>query len=79
MAVINYTEVEAVAIFSPTNTHDAIIQKTEQRRENIFCEKPIDFELKRVEKVDTAIHEVDVRFMLDFNRRFDAEFTKVKQ
>jgi myo-inositol 2-dehydrogenase/D-chiro-inositol 1-dehydrogenase len=45
---------------------------------HIFCEKPIDHSLS---KIDLALHEVKksgVKFQVGFNRRFDANFSRVR-
>jgi myo-inositol 2-dehydrogenase/D-chiro-inositol 1-dehydrogenase len=71
-------DVEAVLIASPTPTHVDLIMAAARAGKAIFCEKPIDLDLARV---DEAIHEVEdakVPFFIAFNRRFDPSFRRVK-
>src|SRR6185295_4260071 len=42
-------EIQAVAICSSTDTHSQIIQEAAAARKHIFCEKPIDFDLARID------------------------------
>ena len=72
-------EIDAVVICSSTNTHARIICEAAESGKHIFCEKPIDFTL---EKIDQALHSVEtagVKLQIGFNRRFDANFARVKQ
>ncbi len=73
------TEIDAVAICGPTNLHYQMIVDAAAHNKAIFCEKPIDLSL---EKVQAAIQEVKRRgvpMMVGFNRRFDPNFFKVRQ
>ena len=44
----------------------------------MFCEKPIDFDLGRIQKVIAAVEQKGVKFQVGFNRRFDRNFKHVK-
>ena len=46
--ILNDPEIEAVVIASSTNTHAQFIIESAKAGKNIFCEKPIDYDLKRV-------------------------------
>ena len=70
---------DAVVICSPTDTHaDYVIQAAKVGKQ-IFCEKPLDLSLTRVQEVLGIVEETGVKLMLGFNRRFDPEFKKIKQ
>ena len=45
----------------------------------IFCEKPLDLSLERVQEVLDIVKKTGVKLMLGFNRRFDPEFKKIRQ
>jgi myo-inositol 2-dehydrogenase/D-chiro-inositol 1-dehydrogenase len=46
---------------------------------HIFCEKPIDLDLGKIQKTIAAVHASGVRMQVGFNRRFDHNFHKVQQ
>lgn len=77
--VINNPEVDAVAICSSTNTHAQFIVEAARAGKHIFCEKPIAYDL---EKIDGALAEVEkagVLLQIGFNRRFDPNFRRVRE
>jgi myo-inositol 2-dehydrogenase/D-chiro-inositol 1-dehydrogenase len=70
--------VDAVLICSPTTTHADLVMQAARAGKHIFCEKPIDHSLS---KIDLALREVTkagVKFQVGFNRRFDANFARVR-
>src|SRR5437899_3664662 len=71
--------IEAVAICSSTDTHSQIIQEAAAARKQIFCEKPIDYDLARIDAALSAVKKAAVSFQIGFNRRFDPSFAKVRQ
>ena len=70
---------DAVAICSATNTHAEIIQAAAASRKHIFCEKPVDLDLKRIEQALAAVDKAGVKLQIGFNRRFDPSFAKVRE
>ncbi|MBI4324329.1 MAG: inositol 2-dehydrogenase [Chloroflexi bacterium] len=71
--------IEAVAICSATDTHDRIIQEAAASGKHVFCEKPIDYDLPRIERVLEAVEKAGIRFQVGFNRRFDPSFAKARE
>ena len=71
--------IEAVAICSDTNTHAQIIQEAAVAGKHIFCEKPIDHSLAKIDAALTAVAQAGVKLQIGFNRRFDPNFRKVHQ
>ncbi|MCH7663972.1 MAG: inositol 2-dehydrogenase [Chloroflexi bacterium] len=84
MAVPDYAalladpDIEAVVICSPTDTHAKIIQEAAAAGKHIFCEKPIDHELSKVDQALDAVEQAGIKLMVGFNRRFDPNFQKVR-
>jgi len=72
-------ELDAVVICSPTDTHADYVVKAAKAGKQIFCEKPLDLSLERVQEVLQIVEETGVKLMLGFNRRFDPEFKKIRQ
>jgi len=71
-------KVDAVLIASSTDTHARLAIEAARAGKAIFCEKPIDLSLKRV---DTCLEEVSkaaVPMFVGFNRRFDPSFSALK-
>lgn len=72
-------EVDAVIIASPTPTHVELIELAASAGKAIFCEKPIDLDLSRVDEVVGRIEQARVPFFVGFNRRFDPSFARLKR
>ena len=77
--VINNPEIDTVIVCSPTDTHAAVSIAAAKAGKDIFCEKPIDFDIKRVEEVLAEVKKAGVAFQVGFNRRFDPNFAKAKK
>jgi myo-inositol 2-dehydrogenase / D-chiro-inositol 1-dehydrogenase len=71
--------VQAVAICSATNSHAEIIEAAAAAGKQIFCEKPIDLDLKRIRQALGAVAKSSVKFQVGFNRRFDPSFAKLRE
>jgi myo-inositol 2-dehydrogenase/D-chiro-inositol 1-dehydrogenase len=72
-------EINAVVICSPTNTHAAMIEGAAGAGKHIFCEKPIDVNLGRIDQTLQAVMKAGVLLQVGFNRRFDANFQRIRQ
>jgi myo-inositol 2-dehydrogenase/D-chiro-inositol 1-dehydrogenase len=77
--IINNSEIDAVVICSPTNTHAKYIIDASQAGKHIFCEKPIDLDLDTIQNALNIVDENNVKMMIGFNRRFDPNFKKIKE
>ncbi len=71
--------IDAVMICSSTNTHSDISIEAAQAGKHIFCEKPIDFDLAKIQRVLQEVEKAKVKYQVGFNRRFDRNFKKVKE
>jgi len=78
-AILNDPDIQAVVICSPTNTHAQIVVEAAKAGKHIFCEKPIDLALDKVDEALAAVKKADVKLQLGFNRRFDANFARVRK
>lgn len=77
--IINDPKIDAVVICAPTNTHSDLIIESAKAGKHIFCEKPIDFDLKRIKTALKVVEEAGVKLQIGFNRRFDHNFKKIHQ
>jgi myo-inositol 2-dehydrogenase/D-chiro-inositol 1-dehydrogenase len=66
--------VDAVIIASSTDTHADLAIASAKAGKAIFCEKPIDLSLKRVDQCLAAVAKAGVPMFVGFNRRFDPSF-----
>jgi len=77
--MLSSTQIDAVLICSPTDTHADYVEMSAKSGKQIFCEKPLDLSLIRVLEVLKVVEDAGVRLMIGFNRRFDKEFQKVRE
>lgn len=75
--ILKDPEIDAVLICSSTNTHSQITIEAAEAGKHIFCEKPIDYDLDRIDAALEAVEKAGVIFQVGFNRRFDHNFKKV--
>ncbi len=77
--ILNSPAIDAVVICSATHTHAQIIQEAAQAGKHIFCEKPIDHNLAVIDLALDAVKKAGVKLQVGFNRRFDANYARVRQ
>jgi len=70
--------IQAVLICSSTDTHATLITQAAQADKHIFCEKPIAFCLHQIDAALAAVKQAGVKLQIGFNRRFDANFMRVR-
>lgn len=73
-AALGDPDVRAVVIASSTNTHVDLILAAAHAGKAIFCEKPIDLDLARVDRCIAEVAPLGVSVFVGFNRRFDPSF-----
>lgn len=71
--------IRAVLICSSTDTHADLVTAAARAGKHIFCEKPIDHSLARIDHALEAVRNAGVILQVGFNRRFDANFARVRQ
>jgi len=75
--ILAHSDIQAVAICSATDTHSQIIIEAAESGKHIFCEKPIDYDLNRIDAALQAVTKAGVKLQTGFNRRFDPNFHRV--
>jgi len=73
------SEIDAVLICSPSDTHADYAIMAAEAGKAIFCEKPIDMSMERAFEVVEKVDQYKVPMMVAFNRRFDPDFAKVQE
>jgi myo-inositol 2-dehydrogenase/D-chiro-inositol 1-dehydrogenase len=77
--IMESPDIEAVIICSSTDTHAQMIEEAAAAGKHIFCEKPIDFDLARIDRALEAVDRAGVKLQVGFNRRFDPNFKRVRE
>jgi myo-inositol 2-dehydrogenase/D-chiro-inositol 1-dehydrogenase len=71
--------IDGVVICSATDTHADLIIAAASAGKHIFCEKPIDRSVSRVKAALAAVKEAGLTLQIGFNRRFDHNFTRIRE
>lgn len=77
--ILSEPKIDAVLICSSTDTHADLIIAAARAGKHIFCEKPIAFSLAKIDAALEAVKAAGVQLQIGFNRRFDANFARVRQ
>ena len=77
--IFNDPEIDVVVIASSTDTHVKFIQKAAHMKKDVFCEKPIDTDLKLIKETLEIVKNERIKLMIGFNRRFDKNFKRVRE
>lgn len=77
--ILSDPNVDAVLICSPTDTHADLVIRAALAGKHIFCEKPIDHALAKIDLALAAVENAGVKFQVGFNRRFDTNFVRVRK
>jgi len=77
--ILSDSNIDAVLICSPTDTHADLVIRAALAGKHIFCEKPIDHALAQIDLALAAVENAGVKFQVGFNRRFDANFMRVRK
>ena len=76
--ILDRKDIDAVVICSSTDTHSRMIGEAAEAGKHIFCEKPIDFDLARIDEALAKVKRAGVKLQIGFNRRFDPNFQRVR-
>lgn len=76
--ILNDKDIDAVLVCSSTDTHAAISIEAINAGKHVFCEKPVDHSIEKIQAVADALKEhPDIKFQVGFNRRFDHNFAAI--
>lgn len=76
--VFNNPDLDAVMICSSTDTHAEFIQRAARAGKDVFCEKPIAFDIDLIRETLDVVKVSGTKLQIGFNRRFDPSFARVK-
>ena len=71
--------IDAVLICSSTDTHSVISVEAIKAGKHVFCEKPVDHDIEKIQQVIDALKDSNVKYQVGFNRRFDHNFMAVQE
>lgn len=77
--IINNPEIDAVMICSSTDTHSTISVEAINAGKHVFCEKPVDHSIEKIQAVADALEGKNLKFQVGFNRRFDHNFAAIRK
>ncbi|MFH1446861.1 MAG: Gfo/Idh/MocA family oxidoreductase, partial [Chloroflexota bacterium] len=77
--LLDNTDIDAVVITTPTNTHSEVIQAAAKAGKDIFSEKPLSQDIPSCDAAIKAVKEAGVKLQIGFMRRFDAPYVNAKQ
>jgi myo-inositol 2-dehydrogenase / D-chiro-inositol 1-dehydrogenase len=72
-------DVKAVVIASSTDTHADLILRAAAAGKAVFCEKPVDLDLRRARACAEAVAKAGVACLVGFQRRYDPTFAALKR
>ncbi len=73
-------DIDAVLVCSSTDTHAAISIEAIEAGKHVFCEKPVDHSVEKIEAVARALAaHPKCRLQVGFNRRFDHNFAAIRK
>ncbi|GGL49948.1 inositol 2-dehydrogenase [Wenxinia marina] len=72
------SDIDAVVICTPTDTHADLIERFAKADKAVFCEKPVDLSVARVKEALATVEAEGATLMVGFNRRFDPDFAALK-
>ena len=78
--ILNDKDIDAVLVCSSTDTHAATSIEAINAGKHVFCEKPVDHSIEKIQAVADALKEhPDIKFQVGFNRRFDHNFAAIRK
>ena len=72
------SDVDAILIATPTDTHADLIEQAARAGKAILCEKPVSLSVERIEALLPVVEKAGVPLMIGFNRRFDPNFSSLQ-
>ncbi len=73
------SDVQAVYIAAPSNTHVALVEAAARAGKDIFCEKPLALTLADTDRALAAVEQAGVRLQLGFMRRTQPDYLRLKR
>jgi myo-inositol 2-dehydrogenase/D-chiro-inositol 1-dehydrogenase len=72
-------KIDIIFIASSTPTHIKLINEATKYKKIVFCEKPLDLDIKKVNSCKKIIKKFNPKIQLGFNRRYDPGHSSIKK
>ncbi len=77
--VLARSDVDAVVIATPTNTHVEVVKAAATAGKQVFCEKPLALTVAGCDEAIQAVERAGVQLMVGLVRRYDMAYRQAKQ
>ena len=71
-------KIDCIFISSTTSTHLKFIYESIKSNKTVFCEKPLDLNLKKIQNYEKKINKFNHKIQIGFNRRYDPGHSSLK-
>ena len=75
----NDKSIKCIFIATSTKTHLNYINKAVRNKKVVFCEKPLDLSLKKIDEYKKKLSKFNPKIQFGFNRRYDAGHNSLKK
>jgi myo-inositol 2-dehydrogenase/D-chiro-inositol 1-dehydrogenase len=75
----NDKSVRCIFIATSTKTHLNYIDKAVRNKKVVFCEKPLDLSLKKINEYKKKLSKINPKIQIGFNRRYDERHNSLKK
>ena len=71
-------DIKSIFIATSTKTHLKFIEEGVKNKKVIFCEKPLDLDLKKINQCKKKLAKLNPKIQIGFNRRYDPAHNSLK-
>ena len=71
--------IKSIFIATSTNTHLKYIEGAVKNKKIVFCEKPLDLDLKKINQCKKNIKKYNPKIQIGFNRRYDLAHNSLRK
>ena len=71
--------IKSIFIATSTKTHLRFIEEGVKNKKVIFCEKPLDLDLKKINQSKKKLSKLNPKIQMGFNRRYDPAHNSLKE
>ena len=79
LALIKDKEIKSIFIATTTKTHLKFIEEAVKNKKIVFCEKPLDLDLKKINQSKKKLAKLNPKIQIGFNRRYDPAHNSLKE
>ena len=72
-------DIKSIFIATSTKTHLKFIEEGVKNKKVIFCEKPLDLDLKKINQSKNKLAKLNPKIQIGFNRRYDPAHNSLKK